>query len=182
MIPRKSSGFTLIELLVVMAIIAIAATIAWMSIPTSNAVKRAGNIVSTVFMKASTLAISERAVYFISFDKEKSLMSIYRNAEEDETEGEEKLDKKTDIIVGEQIQLPKGVKFSKTTPLFQQTETYVGFRPSGMMFLPQGVADKGLNPPGEADIILEQENKTGKMYIDYTILTGRVRRIVFQNN
>ncbi|MFH1228028.1 MAG: prepilin-type N-terminal cleavage/methylation domain-containing protein [Planctomycetota bacterium] len=179
---NKSSGFTLIELLVVIAIIAIAATLAWQAIPPGNAVKRAGNIVSSVFMKANQMAISERAVYFISFDKETSLISIYRNAEEDDPEGEEKFDKQTDILVGEQIQLPKGVKFSEETPLLKQPDPFIGFRPNGMMFLPQGVADKSLNPPGEADIILEQENKVGKMYLDYTILTSRVRQMIYRND
>lgn len=178
----KTRGFTLIELLVVISIIAIASTLALSVFPRSNNVKRGGTIIQAVFMNAGQMAVSERVVFFVAFDKQKSLLSIYRNAEEDDPEGEEKFDKEKDQVVGEQVQLPKGVKFSETTPLLQLAEPYVGFRPNGLMFLPQGITDKSFNPPQEADIVLEQTNRKGKMYLDFTIVSGRVRRIDYRED
>lgn len=176
-----SKGFTLIELLVVISIIAIASTMALAMFPKSNSVKQGGRIIQAVFMKTGQMAVTEHAVFFVALDKQKSILAIYRNAEEDDEEGEEKFDKKKDEIVGEQYLFPKGVKFSETTPLLQLSEPYVGFRANGLMFLPQGVTDRPFNPPQEADIVLEQENRRGKMYLDFTVVLGTIRKMDYRD-
>ncbi|MBI4713131.1 MAG: prepilin-type N-terminal cleavage/methylation domain-containing protein [Planctomycetes bacterium] len=177
-------GFTLIELLVVISIIGIAASIAIAFFPKGESVKHSGRIIQATFIRGGMLASSQRAVYFIAFDKEKSLMTIYKHKEtDDESDDTPKLDTQNDEQIGESISLPRGVKFGDT-PLLDSTGPYVGFKGNGTMFLPDGVEDKSFKPPPdspvEADIILEQTGRPGKMYLDFTILTGRIRRTVYR--
>lgn len=179
-------GFTLIELLVVITIMMIALAIAIPVINnmSGNTIKSSAQIVKAVFMKTAQYASTQGVMYFISFDKEKSSMSIYEDGNDDPDAGSDpdnKFDKSQDKQVGETVALLKGVIFSDKTPLFKEDQVYVGFKSNGSLVLPEGVSDLSLgdNPAEEADIILEQKGKPGKMYLDFTITTGRIIRTVY---
>lgn len=174
---KLSAGFTLIELLVVIAImmIALAIAIPFINSMSGNSLKNSAQIVKAVFMRTAQYASTQGVMYFISFDKENSTMSIYEDFDEDN-----KFDKTKDKQVGETVTLLKGVTFSDMAPLFKEDDVYVGFKSNGSLVLPEGVSDLSLgqNPAEEADIILEQKGKPGKMYLDFTITTGRIIRMV----
>lgn len=178
---QEQTGFTLIELLVVITIVIIVLSISVVFLQqffSGNAVKYSAQIVRGVFMKTAQLAVTERQMYFIAFDKEKSFMSIY-----EDSDGNNEFNKSEDKQVGETVALSKGVLFSDKAPLFKSKEPYVGFRPNGSLVLPEGVSDISLkNPPDEADIILEQPGKLGKMYLDFTVTTGRIIRTVYRED
>jgi len=182
MIPRKDrAGFTLIELLVVIAIMMVAMAIAipFINSMSGNSIKNSAQIIKAVFMRTGQYGSTQGVMYFISFDKESSFMSIYEDANEDN-----QFKKSDDKQVGETVALPKGVMFSDKTPLFEADEPFVGFKSNGSLVLPEGVSDLSLgqNLAEEADIILEQKGKPGKMYLDFTITTGRIIRMVYKED
>jgi prepilin-type N-terminal cleavage/methylation domain-containing protein len=170
---KINSAFTLIEMLVVMSIISIIASMSFMFIAgmKNDAIKQAGQIVKAVFMRTSQLASGERKMYFILFDKEKFTMAIYEDTDDSKT-----FDDSKDKAVGEAISLPKGVVFSEKPPLFQRDEVVIGFNSNGSLAVAEDIA---FDPPVESDIILEQANRTGKYYIDYSIATGRIGKMVY---
>ncbi|MEW6027805.1 MAG: hypothetical protein AB1599_11010, partial [Planctomycetota bacterium] len=122
-------------------------------------------------------AATERQMYFLVFDKEKSFISTY-----EDSDGNNEFNKAEDKKIGETVALSKGVSFSGNTPLFELEEPYIGFRANGSLFLPEGVSDLSLKDPEEenADIIIEQSNSKGKMYLDFTVTTGRIIKAVYR--
>jgi len=190
MIPRKDrAGFTLVELLVVVSIVIITLSISVVFLQQffkRNAVKYSAQIVQGIFRKTAQFAVTERRMYFIAFDKEKSFMSIYEDGKYEEGgeefEADNEFDKSKDTQIGETVALGKGVSFSDKAPLFKSEEPYIGFRPNGSLVLPDGVSDLSLKKPEEenADIILEQKGKLGKMYLDFTITTGRIIKTIYR--
>jgi len=174
-------GFTLIELLVVISImmVALAIAIPVINSMSGNSIKSSAQIIKAVFMRTAQYASTQGVMYFISFDKEKSSMAIYEDTNEDN-----QFNKSDDKQVGETVSLPKGLIFSDKAPLFKEIDVYVGFKGNGSLVLPEGVSDLSLgdNPAEEADIILEQKGKPGKMYLDFTITTGRIIRAVYKED
>jgi prepilin-type N-terminal cleavage/methylation domain-containing protein len=178
---RGASGFTLVELLVVITIVMIllSVSIVFLGGMSGSAVKSSARIVQSVFMRTAQYATTQRVMFFIVFDKDKSFMSVYEDSDEDG-----QFSKSKDALVGEVVALSKGVSFSAQPPLFKSAEPYVGFKSNGSLVLPEGVPDlsMGDNPAEEADIILEQKNKLGKMYLDFTVMTGRIVRSVYRED
>lgn len=181
MIFKRRSGFTLVELLMVITIVMIllSVTIVFIGSMSGNAVKSSARIVQSVFMRTAQYATTQRTMFFIVFDMDKSFMSVYEDADEDN-----QFDKSKDALVGEMVSLSKGVFFSGRPPLFQAAQPFIGFKSNGSLVLPEGVPDLSLgdNPADEADIILEQKNKPGKMYLDFTVMTGRIVRSVYRED
>jgi len=170
---KPSNGFTLIELMVVIGIITMIFSMSYIffrSLRMDN-IKHAGQMIKVTFMRASQLASAERRMYFVSFDKKNSAMSIFEDSDDNK-----KLDRKVDNQVGETIALPKGTYFSEEPELFQVENPYVGFNSNGTLSVDN---DLKFDPPKEADIILQQENKPGKLYLDFQVTTGRVNKTVF---
>ncbi|MBI5779833.1 MAG: hypothetical protein HZA49_10340 [Planctomycetes bacterium] len=182
------AGFTLIELLVVITIVIIIMSISVVSLLPllkGNPVKYSAQIVQGVFRQTAQYAATERRMHFIVFDKEKSFMSIYKDGNDDpdvNADPDNEFNKSKDTQVGVTVALSKGVLFSDQAPLFELDEPYVGFRPNGSLVLPDGVSDLSLkNPEAEnADIILEQRGKSGTMYLDFTITTGRIIKMIYR--
>jgi prepilin-type N-terminal cleavage/methylation domain-containing protein len=170
------AGFTIIELLVVVGIIGLVlgTSLAFFSTLRSNTIKQSAQLVRITFIKANQYACSQRIIFFIVFDTKQGLMSIY-----EDTDGNEEFNK-GDIQVGETVSLLKGVFFSDKPTLFQLPQPYVGFRTNGSLILPAEVKDAQLNPPSEADIILEHKTENFKMYLDFVITTGRIRQMVYR--
>lgn len=170
---KLNNGFTLIELMVVISIITMIFSMSYIffrSLRTDN-IKHAGQMIKATFMRASQLASAERRMYFIAFDKKNAAMSFFEDVDDNK-----KLDKTIDKQVGETIALPKGTSFSEEPELFQTENPYVGFNSNGTLSVDN---DLKFDPPKEADIILLQENKPGKLYLDFQITTGRVNKTVF---
>lgn len=178
---KDGAGFTLVELLVVITIMMVVMAIAIpvMNSMSGNPIKNSAQIVKAVFMRTGQYASTQGAMYFISFDRVSSSMSIYEDANEDN-----QFKKSDDKQVGESVVLPKGVIFSDKAPLFKSDDIFVGFKSNGSLVLPEGVSDLSLgqNPDEESDIILEQNGNPGKMYLDFTITTGRIIRTVYKEN
>ena len=175
------SGFTLIELMVVITImmIALAIAIPFINSMSGNPLRNSAQIVKAVFMRTAQYATTQGVMFFIAFNKENSSMAIYEDANEDN-----KFDKSADKQVGETVILSKGILFSDKAPLFKEDEVYVGFKSNGSLILPAGISDLSLGQDSgeEADIILEQKGKPGKMYLDFTITTGRIIRAVYKED
>ncbi|MDI6732552.1 MAG: prepilin-type N-terminal cleavage/methylation domain-containing protein [Planctomycetota bacterium] len=175
----RRNGFTLIELIVVISIVIVvlSMSVSFLGTLRQDAVKHSAQIVKATFMRTSQLASSQRRMHFILFDKAKAFMSIYEDTDED-NEFKRPIDKQ----VGETIALSKGVFFSDKTSLFQRAESFVTFNSNGSISLPVGVTDAPLDPPEEADIIIEQKDRRGKMYLDFSITTGQIRRMIYRED
>ncbi|MEK7449209.1 MAG: prepilin-type N-terminal cleavage/methylation domain-containing protein [Planctomycetota bacterium] len=180
---KRPPGFSLIELLVVIGIIMMLSSISLIFISgflKDERLKQGGLIVQSVFRKSQQLAATQRQMHFLVFETDKSLMVIYKDTNENQI-----YDAATDEQVDESIILPKEIKFLtgvQGPPLFRLTQPYLGFRSDGSLMMPTGVSDQSMVHPPKADktdIVLEQKNKPkSKMYLDYTALTGKIRKMI----
>lgn len=176
---KDSFGFTLIELMVVMTLIIIVLSMTWIFISgmRRDAIRDAGQIIKATFMRASQLASSQRMMYFLVLNKQNSTMSIFEDTNLNGQYDIPSSDAVVDKQVGETIVLPKGVTFSKDMTLFKDDDkVIIGFNSNGSLSVSE---DKSFNPGIDADIILEQQSAPGKMYLDYSITTGRIGKMAY---
>lgn len=203
---RTRMGFTLIELLVVVAIIIIIATVSLVLVQTltkGQAVKSAGRITQGAFSKARQLAAAERVTHFLVFtngtDSATGMvtgrMEVHRDVNRDNV-----YQAATDLIRDQPILLPKGLRFrlrgANQNPQ-PATPAWLAFLADGSIvqdgtYFPnpdipssQFDADFGAGnmTAARSDITIEQSSGVpGKVYLDFTPPTGKLRKLVYWEN
>ncbi len=207
---RAPRAFTLIELLVVIAIIIIIATVSLVliqSLTKGQAVKSAGRITQGAFAKARQLAAAQRVTHFLCFANgtdpvtgmTSGMMEIHRDVNRDGI-----YQPATDTIVDQAISIPKGLRFHLRGATFypqQATQAWLAFLSDGSI-APDGRYVAGYFPDPDipssqydgdfaagtlvwnrSDICIEQSSGApGKVYLDYTQPTGKLRKLVYWEN
>lgn len=209
-VRRTRRAFTLIELLVVIAIIIIIATVSLVliqSLTKGQSVKSGGRITQGAFSKARQLAAAQRVTHFLVFangtDPSTGMvtgrMEVHRDVNRDNV-----YQAATDVIVDQAIMLPKGLRFrlrgANNYPQ-QATPAWLAFLSDGSI-VPDGQGGAGYFPVNDvpssqydadfgsgnmtwtrADLTIEQSSGSpGKVYMDYTAPTGKLRKLVYWEN
>lgn len=203
---RAPRAFTLIELLVVIAIIIIIATVSLVliqSLTKGQSVKAAGRITQGAFAKARQLSAAQRVTHFLCFANgtdpvtgmTTGLMEIHRDVNRDGI-----YQPLTDTIVDQAIEIPKGLRFHLRGSTFypqQATQAWLAFLSDGSIvqdanFFPNpdisssqydGDFAAGTLVWNRSDICIEQSSGApGKVYLDYTPPTGKLRKLVYWEN
>ncbi len=207
---RARRAFTLIELLVVIAIIIIIATVSLVliqSLTKGQSVKSGGRITQGAFSKARQLSAAQRVTHFLVFangtDPATGMttgrMEVHRDVNRDNV-----YQPATDLIVDQAIMIPKGLRFrmrgannlpQQATPAwlaFLSDGSIVSDANGGAGYFPnpdvpssQYDADFGAGNLSwnRADITIEQSSGSpGKVYLDYTAPTGKLRKLVYWEN
>lgn len=181
---RRNRGFTLTEILVVIAIIAVLAgsSVSILSAFMRNqALRQAGGFLETQFMRARQASTSERAVHFLVLDAGRNSVNLWTDAD-----GDRAFDPASDRPAGAEDLLPKHVRFAPALggSLFNNSGLAVlTFYPDGSCVLP---GPKTVFAPdlgaGSADLVLEQENQTQRLFVDLSPGTGKVCKQALRSN
>ncbi|MEK7866130.1 MAG: prepilin-type N-terminal cleavage/methylation domain-containing protein [Planctomycetota bacterium] len=207
---RARRAFTLIELLVVIAIIIIIATVSLVliqSLTKGQSVKSGGRITQGAFAKARQLAAAQRVTHFLVFangtDPATGMatgrMEVHRDVNRNNV-FDPPYANSADVIVDQAIMVPKGLRFrlrgANNYPQ-QSTPAWLAFLSDGSIvqdatYFPnpdvpssQYDADFGAGNLtwSRADLTLEQSSGApGKVYLDYTPPTGKLRKLVYWEN
>lgn len=203
---RAPKAFTLIELLVVIAIIIILATVSLVlieSLTKGQSVKSAGRITQGAFAKARQLAAAQRVTHFLCLangtDAASGMttgrMEIHRDVNRDNI-----YQQATDTIVDQAIEIPKGLRFHlRGAPNFPQQvdQAWLAFLSDGSIIqdgryfpnpdIPSSQYDADFAAGNlvwnRSDLCIEQSSGApGKVYLDYTPPTGKLRKLVYWEN
>lgn len=207
--PNGFSGFTLLEMLVVVAIILVltAMSVAALSMfGQGSAAKHAARILQSQFYRARQMAASTRVYHFLYIDAVANRMTIFKDNLTAAGAVPRVYDVLTDTLVGDSVELPKGVAFRQlppggAAPVGQgiPPALVIAFRPDGSITsyaFPFGAPPPPLRPdnPGPTtgtdlnlwptagiavDLVLAQTDNQGGCIVDWSYPAGKVIKITY---